>query len=187
MHQMARGIAALDLRVLKALYAIRAYDASVFFIGVSQLAAPSTILGLLLLSFVILAHQRRFRDTLGLVIAVAGSAGIVFLLKDVVERPRPDLFYQAYTETGSSFPSAHAAAAISLYGFLAYLAWRDSSSRIVRAAAFIASAMVILAVGFARLYLGVHYLSDVLAGYLVGGAALFIAIQVLKHGQAGRR
>ncbi len=181
MPHLLNAISAVDLSVLKALYALRAYDASVFFIAVSQLAAPSTTLGLLVLGFLILVHQRRMHDAAGFVIAVAGSSGIVLLIKELVERPRPDVFYQAYTETGYSFPSAHAAAAVALYGFLTYLAWRDSTSKIVHIITLTFSCIVILLVGFARLYLGVHYLSDVIAGYLVGGATLFISIQILKH------
>ena len=181
LHTVLASIGHIDLWAFYTLYAMRTYSVTVFAIGISQLASPVTILGLLGICFVILVHQRRLPDALGILISVVGAYGTVAILKILIERPRPPLDMQAIIETGYSFPSGHSVAAMSMYGFLAYLLYRDTTSRTVRWLTVSVASALILLVGWSRLYLGVHYLSDVLAGFLVGAAFLYLAIIVTRH------
>lgn len=109
---------------------------------------------------------------LGLMIATFGQAATVSLLKPIFGRIRPSVAH--FTETSASFPSGHAALSVALFGFLAYAACR---ARLLgpRSAVPLAG-FLILSIGFSRMYLGEHYLSDVVNGFLVGAFWLVIGI-----------
>jgi undecaprenyl-diphosphatase len=105
--------------------------------------------------------------------AFIGGALLNLALKAVFQRARPELDAPLMTALGWSFPSGHAMAAMVAYGMLAYLAvmrfGRPAAPFIVAAAC-----AVVLAVGFSRVYLGVHYFSDVVGGFLSGIAWLAV-------------
>jgi undecaprenyl-diphosphatase len=121
---------------------------------------------------------KRYADAAGLLVAVCGSGALILALKYLVHRARPDVFYQAYIEGPFySFPSAHAGLAMALYGYFAYLLMQRFPNHARRF--FIASMWILIAlVGFSRLYLGVHYLSDVAAGFVIGAFFVWIGTQV---------
>ena len=98
----------------------------------------------------------------------AVNLGLVVLinqvLKFVIQRPRPDGFRLA-TVSGFSFPSGHSMAAMAFFGLLAWLVWRYEKDRRQRALLVAAFALVIVMIGVSRIYLGVHYASDVIGGF----------------------
>ena len=101
-----------------------------------------------------------------LVISTVGGAVLSDALKSIFRRARPELFDSGYTASFYSFPSGHATIAVSFYGTLTLLvAWRLRGLR--RWTTVAAGVALILLIGFSRLYLGVHYPTDVLAGFLV--------------------
>lgn len=114
----------------------------------------------------------------GLGITLAGAAGFAYVLKEVVGRARPTGLIPLLTETSFSFPSGHATASAALYGFIAFILCKlyPHSKRLV----LVGTTLIILCIGFSRLYLGVHFPTDVIAGYLVGALWLWIGIQVTK-------
>ncbi len=88
------------------------------------------------------------------------------LLKQIVQRPRPE-GYRLIPEVGFSFPSGHSMVAMAFYGLFIWMIWRyehDARLKWLKSAGFV---VIILAVGFSRIYLGVHYFSDVVAGWCV--------------------
>ncbi|MCX6742949.1 MAG: LssY C-terminal domain-containing protein, partial [Candidatus Parcubacteria bacterium] len=85
-----------------------------------------------------------------------------------------------YLEKSASFPSGHAALAMALFGFLIYFAWRNLKSWPDKLNALFAGILIIIAVGFSRLYLGLHYLSDILGGYLLALLWLIISINLIE-------
>lgn len=97
---------------------------------------------------------------------------VTFIGKLLVRRIRPE--DGALVMLDFSFPSGHATIAVALYGFLAYLLFRKTKQKIYIFSAFV----LILLLGFSRLYLGVHYVTDVIAGYLVGLLALMAGISL---------
>jgi len=113
-------------------------------------------------------------------ISVGGGAVSVYILKHLITRPRP-VAIPIYIEDSYSFPSGHAGVAIGLYGFLLYFCLKNIADKIWRRIADASLAVVIILLGFSRIYLGVHYFSDVIAGFLVGGIWLAIAIYYHKH------
>jgi undecaprenyl-diphosphatase len=122
---------------------------------------------------------------LTLMLAVFGGMLLNFLLKDVFVRPRPHFDDPLLTLTTYSFPSGHTMMATVFYGTLCALI----VSRIVfwrwRVLAIVAAGVMILLVGFSRIYLGAHYLSDVLAAIAEGLA--WIAFCLLVVGELERR
>lgn len=103
------------------------------------------------------------------VIALVGSVGLGQLLKSIFMRPRPNLFTPLVHAAGYSFPSGHTLAAISLYGFWAFALWQARERGIALCAGILA-----VSIGISRVYLGVHYASDVLASWAVGAIWLTV-------------
>lgn len=134
---------------------------------------------LLLLFFYFRYRSLIFPLQTGLVLIVAG--GLNRWLKALIERPRPEA-NSLLQESSLSFPSGHAMGSVAFYGFLIYLTWRLSpKSPLLRWGISTLLLLLILAIGFSRVYLGVHYPSDVLAGYAAGAACLFIFIAIFSY------
>ena len=103
------------------------------------------------------------------VLVVLGlDVSLVYAVKHLVGRPRPPLQIRLVSVSSPSFPSGHATATAAAVSMLALCLGALSSSRRVRAAGFVASALAAAAMDWSRVYLGVHYLSDVVAGTLLG-------------------
>lgn len=119
---------------------------------------------------------------LGAVVAVAGQSVMVSLLKHLVGRERPSLAH--FAETSASFPSGHAALSVALFGYVAHAFWRAGVLRLQVLAPL--AGLAILSVGFSRMYLGEHYLSDVINGFLVGSIWLVLGIAVGEGLRQGR-
>jgi undecaprenyl-diphosphatase len=136
-----------------------------------------------------LALQRRRLVLATWAAAYVGGALLNLALKAVFQRARPEFDAPLATALGWSFPSGHAMGAMVAYGMLAYLLvmrfGRPAAPFIVAGAC-----VVVLAVGFSRVYLGVHYFSDVLGGYLSGIAWLAVCASAAevtrRHGLAAR-
>ncbi|WP_404449444.1 phosphatase PAP2 family protein [Sutcliffiella horikoshii] len=110
------------------------------------------------------------RDVLGVVffiLANLGGALFIFVLKYFFQRERPTLAPE-YDGNGYSFPSGHALGSFILYGFIIYLIGREKRFFETRMVAICLLSILIISVGLSRVYLQVHYPSDILAGYAVG-------------------
>lgn len=107
------------------------------------------------------------------VLIVAGA--ISFWLKDLIGRPRPEAVHHLSIST-LSFPSGHAMGSIAFYGFLIHLSWRIYKSRLKKIIFTIILTIIILSIGLSRIYLQVHYPSDVLSGFAAGGICLIFFI-----------
>jgi undecaprenyl-diphosphatase len=103
-------------------------------------------------------------------------------LKYVINRPRPspDQVMVLVNETNNGFPSGHAFIALLILGFLAYILLKKLKSSIIKIVSLIILVFLILLVGISRIYLGAHWPSDVLGGYLSGGLLLAIFIYVYE-------
>ena len=96
-------------------------------------------------------------------LVVGGGETVLVLLKLFFHRPRPD--QQLVTAHGYSFPSGHAFSAVIVYGFLIYVTWKLIKAETLRFIIFSVSILLIILVGISRVYLNVHWLTDVLGGY----------------------
>jgi undecaprenyl-diphosphatase len=132
-------------------------------IGVTALTA---------LASVVLLRRREWLDLGFLLVAVLGSQLVVALLKLWFDRPRPDVDPAVPLPSSASFPSGHAAGGIACVGAVAVLAAERLPSRRARTGLWVATVTLGVAVGLSRIALGVHYVSDVLAGWCLGLAWL---------------
>ncbi|MBI1915137.1 MAG: phosphatase PAP2 family protein [Planctomycetes bacterium] len=113
-------------------------------------------------------------------LAGTGSSLINTALKHSFGRPRPPWKDSWVYEANESFPSGHSSASIVLLGFLAYVAVRTCPRRVVRVILFAGAVVLILAIGFSRVYLGAHYFSDVVGGYCIGAAWLTACVTAFE-------
>jgi membrane-associated phospholipid phosphatase len=177
---MISYLSSIDTSVLSALYAVRDPNTVLAFIWISELGSAVLVAGLAVVLALWLTLRRKFALAQGIILAVATSGIATFLVKSAVARARPPLSFWAYIESGYSFPSAHAALAVAFYGFLAFIVWHSGMSTARKRAKLIILCTLILVIGFSRLYLGVHYLSDILGGYLLGAACLWLGIKTTR-------
>lgn len=138
---------------------------------VTALGARAVVYMVVLVASAFLWQSRHHYSAAMLWVAVIGSGLINTVLKVTFNRPRPDVFPWRTQHVGlASFPSGHAMTSIVVYGTLAFLIARLAPTRWLRRLVWVVAVLVIVLVGLSRLYLGVHYPSDVLAGFVVGGA-----------------
>ena len=132
-------------------------------VGLAALCLAATIL---------LVRRRDWLDAGFLLTVSLGSQLVVTVLKGTFDRPRPDLAPAVPLPDSPGFPSGHAAAGLATVGALAILAGERLPSRRARTWLWAATAAVVAAIGLSRIALGVHFASDVLAGWLLGLAWL---------------
>lgn len=118
-----------------------------------------------------------------LIVATLGGLVLDMLLKIGFNRPRPQIFAWGTHAASSSFPSGHAMSSIIVYGTVAYLAARLQQNFASRVATMVLAGFIIIAIASSRLYLGVHYPSDVLAGLIIGLAWAAFCMTVLEAAQ----
>lgn len=99
-------------------------------------------------------------------------------LKTLLQRPRPTGF-RIINETGYSFPSGHSMISMAFYGFLIYLIYKNIKNKYLKFTLIIILFILIISIGLSRIYLGVHYTSDVLAGFLLSIAYLIFYCHVV--------
>lgn len=143
--------------------------------SISDLAYP-VVLVVMLLVIEVFAPGRRpgLCAAVNLVLATL----LNLLLKTLIQRPRPE-GYRLVAESGFSFPSGHSMVAMAFYGLLIWMVWRYEKDALVRRLGVIGFGLVIVLVGLSRIYLGVHYASDVLAGFCASIAWLGVYTKLL--------
>lgn len=175
------GPTALDDAVGGWIRGLRTDALTAFFKALSPLVSTS-VFAVLLVAFAALfafVFKRRLEPLL-LIVNLAVAFGLYRGLKGVFERPRPSADALIHA-AGYSFPSGNALMSASFYGLTAYLLYRYWKKRGPGRAWFAAvfGVVLILLIGLSRVYLGVHYPTDILAGFAVGGAWMLICVALV--------
>lgn len=131
--------------------------------------------------FLWLNHHRH--SAVLLIAATMGGLVLDNLLKVGFNRPRPQIFEWGTHAASSSFPSGHAMSSVIVYGTVTYLAARLQRSSASRVLTFAFAAIVVILISVSRVYLGVHYPSDILAGLLIGLAWAGFCMAILEAAQ----
>lgn len=137
----------------------------------------ATILILLCIIFYILLKDKKLALIIMLNLAIVYLLNVI--IKMIIARPRPDILRLVY-ETGYSFPSGHAMVATGFYGFLIYIANKKIKNKALRRCITILLTLLIFLIGISRIYLGVHYATDIIGAFIIGIIYLVIFINILK-------
>ena len=131
----------------------------------------------------IFCKNKIFSISLGLV--SVGSFGINFFIKHIVKRPRPEWGF-LIDEDGYSFLSNHSIAMMTFYGFILYYIWKSKINKNYKVLSTIILLSIMILVPLSRIYLGVHYPSDVLAGLLFGLSFVICFIKIVYKKRISR-
>ena len=157
-------------------------------IAISQLGSPTALTLLGLAGALLLAALEEWMMLGGWAAAFVGAPLLDQWLKVVIHRPRPAYATALLHHPTWSFPSGHAMGAIVAYGMLAYVVIRlGNATRRTRVAVVAAASILVALIGISRIYLGVHYLTDVVGGYAVGSIWLSLCIVAVELGRSHAR
>ena len=162
-----------------------------FLSGVSAVLHPQVLRVVAVAAAGWLALRRQRRLAVWVLVAALGSGVIDTVLKDLVRRARPALPHPVAEASGYSFPSGHALGTMVMFGVALLLVLPLLRRRAARVSAWVVAVVAVALVGFSRVALGVHYVSDVLAGWLVGLGWLTVTVAVFEswrrsHGRRPR-
>lgn len=148
---------------------------AITFLGKHQFLIPANLLLIGIFFFSNVYHWYAF----DILVLSFSSLILMLLLKQLFRRKRPEtpLLFAA---KGLSFPSGHAMMSVCFYGFLMHILMNLSFNPALQIVIGIVLIILILLIGFSRVYLQVHYVTDVLAGFMIGAAWLYVALQVFN-------
>lgn len=174
---MNNSIDQLDTRIAAAVYSIRSADLSIVMEGITYLGNWEAIV---IVCILLLAYPGMWKEW-GLPAAGAAVTAqlIKSVIKPIVHRPRPDVSLHLIEQGGWSFPSGHAITSMALYGILFFIILANMEKSAKKTALLILTAVLSFMIGITRIYLGVHFPSDVLAGWL-GGIAVIAGVLMIR-------
>ncbi len=170
------AILKIDATFSNSLFLLRTpYLAKVFYI-ITNFAGLITMIILSVLSLLYLFLKKETAYLYAFLLTFIGAEVSVYLIKIFINRARPGANIAYYIEKSKSFPSGHSAVAIAFFGFATYYLIHHITGKNKKSLVIFCGTLLIMLVGFSRLYLGVHFLSDVLGGFLIGGLWLVAGI-----------
>ncbi len=135
------------------------------------------LIGMSVLLFIIIKNKK---TSILFFINLVLSALTNFILKQIIQRPRP-IEHRIIDEKGYSLPSGHSMVSMAFYGFLIFFIYKNIKNKYIKIALITLLSILIISIGISRIYLGVHYTSDVLAGFLVAISYLIIFIHAINN------
>lgn len=151
---------------------VSSWHADDFFKGITHFGNVYYILILILIGFLIFHKKSNFKFLMSMML-INTAANV--LLKLFFARPRPN-YPRLIEESGYSFPSGHAMGSLMFYGLLIYFLWQSKFSKTLKVIGTIILTLLIFLIGISRIYLGVHYPSDILGGFLASSFLLCFGI-----------
>jgi len=167
------NISTFDSTIYNFLIGLRCKGLDIYFKWITKLGNTMTILCIVVLLLIYL--EKKYAVMLG--ISTISSVVTNTIIKSIIRRPRP-AHLRLITQGGYSFPSGHSMISICVYGFLIYLIYQEVRDKKLKIALITFFSFLIISIGLSRIYVGVHYPSDVLAGYLLA-STLLITITTL--------
>lgn len=149
-----------------------------YFKNITRLGNVFTIIIVIIALFFALKKVNKMR--IKMIIIIGSTVLLNLILKFIIRRPRPD-HIKLIKQGGYSFPSGHAMISIALYGFLIYAVNKMIKNKILKICLTVILTIIIISIGLSRIYVGVHYPSDILAGYLLSMTILLLTITLCNH------
>jgi len=177
-QEVAEDDTGLDNRIADELHEHATRPLTEFFEAVTTLGNGIVLAGVAAIAAYLLARRRYYAEAVLMVLAYVGAEVLSYSLKLAFRRDRPFFTDPLATVSTYSFPSGHATVSVAVYGALCLVLVRRLTGP-TRLVCLAAAVLLVSLIGFSRLYLGVHFLSDVLAGFSVGLAWLALCVVVL--------
>jgi membrane-associated phospholipid phosphatase len=177
-EEVAEDDTGLDNRIAEELHEHATGPLTEFFEAVTTLGNGIVLAGVTAIAAYLLARRRHFREAVLMVLAYVGAEVLSYSLKLAFRRDRPFFTDPLATLSTYSFPSGHATVSVAVYGAVSLVLLRRLTGP-ARVVCLAAAVLLVSLIGFSRLYLGVHFFSDVLAGFSVGLAWLALCVVVL--------
>ncbi|MCM3631136.1 phosphatase PAP2 family protein [Paenibacillus glycanilyticus] len=175
-----RRIAAFDDAIIDVIRSNHSNAWTAWMKGFTELGSEFLVI-LIIVGFAVVLALIGYRRELIFYLGVIGCSALLnLLLKTVFQRARPDI-NRIVEASGFSFPSGHSMSAFTLYGITIYFLWKHLKYRWMRTVVILMGTALILMIGISRIYLGVHYPSDVIGGYLVSAAWLMMSIGLYER------
>lgn len=166
----------IDEMVHSYILSIRNDSLTSILINITNISSAYALIVLSILLFFIIKKKR-------IPLLIILNLILVFFInqftKLVFTRPRP-MGINLIEESGYSYPSGHAMISMAYFGFIAYLLYKNQKNKFIKSVLIISLIVTIILIGFSRIYLGVHYLSDVVGGFLLALVYLMIFIKAIK-------
>lgn len=150
---------------------------------VTLLGSSEFLLPVVVVTLAVFLIRRQRRDAYLLTITMTGAVLLDVVLKLSFLRPRPEPYFNIPIPVSYAFPSGHALLSLCFYGLMAWLAAEWLQKLWWRVAVWVVAGLIISLIGLSRVYLGVHYPSDVLAGYLAATLWISAVVHVAKRPQ----
>lgn len=122
----------------------------------------------LIAAIIVLLICKKYKATILYIIALPLSTFIYSFIKDIIARPRPPIEYRLIEVSNTSYPSGHSATSMVTYGFLIYFVYKYVKNKFLRNTLITLLSILILLVGFSRIWVGVHFPTDVIGGFSLG-------------------
>ena len=168
----------LDLAVQKAFFSLRSQILNPIVILITHLSDTVTIIAFCAI-LLVMPNRKQY----GVPLSLAALGGLAFYkpMKHIFLRARPDTALHLVTQGGYSFPSGHSVTSAIFYGLLIYLLNRHCKNEKLKKILGAVCGFLALAIGPSRIYVGVHWPTDVLAGWCIGGAVLLVSLCILER------
>ena len=172
------NVTGFDNSIYDAIISLKSNFMTVFFKEITKFADVMPIIIIAIVALIVIKNRK-----IGACIAVnlASSALVNHFIKEIVQRPRPPMELRMVEESSFSFPSGHAMTSATFYGLIIYFVFKNVKNKILRNTICTVLSLLIFLIGMSRIYLGVHYASDVIAGFMFAVVYLVLYITfVLK-------
>ena len=170
-------INSIDNRIYSLLVKMQSIGLNVTMIYISYLAS-AIVLIVLSIAFILLLKNKKYSKYIAINLCLSYITNEI--LKNIIRRQRPPRL-QIVTEKGFSFPSGHSMVSFEFYGFLVYLIYKNVKNKKIKYPIIVFLSLLILLIGISRIYLGVHYVTDVIGGFIFGFIYLVIFIKYIYN------
>lgn len=168
----------VDLSIQKAFFSLRGPVLNSIVIAITHLSDTVTIVAFCAV-LLVLPNRKQY----GVPLSLAALGGLAFYkpMKHIFLRARPDVALHLVEQGGFSFPSGHSVTSVIFYGLSIYLLSKHCKNQSLRKVLTVICGFLALSIGPSRIYVGVHWPTDVLAGWCIGGAVLLVSICILER------
>ena len=173
---ITNNIKVFDDTIYNYIFSLRNDSLDIIFKTITKLCNTITVIIFVIILVVFLERKSMWK----LLITVISTVSVNQLLKHTIRRIRPD-HIRLIEEKGFSFPSGHSMTSIALYGILIYLVYKYIKNKILKIILIALLTLLILGIGISRIYLGVHYPSDVLAGFFLSSSIIILVVTIIDN------